>query len=84
MISKPNAGGGSKDCVVWKVEKTVQNFAHANKVTTDLGKMAAVAGGLSHMGRGATPLQTSTQVFEHFQAPGNPDQHETTVVKDFN
>ncbi len=61
---------------------TVHYFVHADKVTMDSGKMAAVAGGLSHMGRGATPLQTSTQVFEHFQAPGNPDQHETTVVKD--
>ncbi len=24
------------------------------------------------MGRGAAPLQTSAQVFEHFPAPGNP------------
>ncbi len=84
MTSKPNAGGGSKDCVAWKVVMASHYFVHADKVTTDLGKMAAVAGGLSHMGRGAAPLKTSTQVFEHFQAPGNPDQHETTVVKDFN
>ncbi len=24
------------------------------------------------MGRGATPIQTSLQVFEHFLAPGSP------------
>ncbi len=24
MTSKPNAGGGSKDCVTWKVEEAVQ------------------------------------------------------------
>ncbi len=33
--------------------------------------MAAAAGGLCHMGRGAAPLQTSPQIFEHFLAPGN-------------
>ncbi len=37
-----------------------------------LGKIAAAAGGLPRMGRGATPLQTSLRVFEHFLAPGNP------------
>ncbi len=35
-------------------------------------KTAAGAGGLSHMGRGAAPLQTLAQVFEHFLTPGNP------------
>ncbi len=30
MTSKPNAGGDSKDCVEWKVEKAVHYF-----VTTD-------------------------------------------------
>ncbi len=35
MTSKPNAGGGSKDCVAWKVEEAVHNFVHADKVTTD-------------------------------------------------
>ncbi len=34
MTSKPNAGGGSKDCVTWKVEEAVHNFIHADKVTT--------------------------------------------------
>ncbi len=34
MTSKPNAGGGGKDCVKWKVEEAVHNFAHADKVTT--------------------------------------------------
>ncbi len=38
----------------------------------ELGKRATDDGGLSHMGRGAAPLQTSPQVFEHFLAPGNP------------
>ncbi len=42
MTSKPNADGGSKDCVSWKVEEAVHNFVHADKVTTnsstDLGK----------------------------------------------
>ncbi len=35
MTSKPNAGGGSKDCVTWEVEEAVINFVHADKVTTD-------------------------------------------------
>ncbi len=35
MTSKPNAGGGSKDCVTWKVEEAVHNFVHADKVTTE-------------------------------------------------
>ncbi len=30
MTSKPNAGGGSKDCVTWKVEKAVHNVVHAD------------------------------------------------------
>ncbi len=33
MTSKPNAGGGSKDCVTWKVEEAVHNFLRADKVT---------------------------------------------------
>ncbi len=35
MTSKTNAGGDSKNCVEWKVEKAVHNFVHADKVTTD-------------------------------------------------
>ncbi len=35
MTSKPNASGGSKNCVAWKVEKAVHYFVHADKVTTD-------------------------------------------------
>ncbi len=35
MTSKPNASGGSIDCVTWKVEEAVHNFVHANKVTTN-------------------------------------------------
>ncbi len=35
ITSKPNAGGGSKDCVTWNVEEDVHNFVHADKVTTD-------------------------------------------------
>ncbi len=35
MTSKPNAGGGSKDCVTWKVEEALLNFVHADKVKTD-------------------------------------------------
>ncbi len=35
MTSKPNAGGGSKDRVTWKVEEAVHNFVHADKVTTN-------------------------------------------------
>ncbi len=34
--------------------------------------IATAAGGLCPMGRGAAPLQTSPQVFEHFLAPGDP------------
>ncbi len=29
MTSKPKAGGGSTDCVAWKVEKAVHYFVHA-------------------------------------------------------
>ncbi len=35
MTSKPNAGGDSKDCFAWKVEKAVYYFVHTDKVTTD-------------------------------------------------
>ncbi len=35
MTSKPKAGGGSIDCVTWKVEEAVHNVIHADKVTTD-------------------------------------------------
>ncbi len=35
MTSKPNAGGGSKNPVTWKVEEVVHNFVHADKVTTN-------------------------------------------------
>ncbi len=35
MTSRPNAGGSSKCCVAWKVEKAVHNFVHADKVTMD-------------------------------------------------
>ncbi len=61
MISKPNAGGGSKNCVAWKGH---HGFFYGQE------KRAAAAGGLSHMRRGAAPLQTSAQIFDHFLAPG--------------
>ncbi len=35
MTSEPNAGGGSKYRVTWKVEEAVHNFVHADKVTTN-------------------------------------------------
>ncbi len=35
MASKPNAGGGSKNCATWKVEKAVHYFVNADRVTTD-------------------------------------------------
>ncbi len=35
MTSMPNAGGGSKDCVAWKVEKAVHYFVHAGNGNTD-------------------------------------------------
>ncbi len=35
MTTKPNAGGGSKNCVGWKDEKAVHYSVHADKVTTD-------------------------------------------------
>ncbi len=67
MTSKPNAGRGSKNCVAWKVEKVVHYFVHTDKGTKGffygLGKIAAAAGGLSNMGRGAAPSQTSPPVF---------------------
>ncbi len=30
MTSESNAGGGSKDCVAWKVEMAVHYFVHAD------------------------------------------------------
>ncbi len=42
ITTKPNVGGGSKDCVAWTVEKAVYSFEHADKATaessTDKGK----------------------------------------------
>ncbi len=35
MTSKPNAGGGGKDCVKGKAEEAVHNFVHAEKATTN-------------------------------------------------
>ncbi len=35
MTPIPNADGGSKNCVGWKVEKAMHHFVHANSVTTD-------------------------------------------------
>ncbi len=35
MTSKPNAVGGSKKCVTWKVEEAVHYFVHADKATED-------------------------------------------------
>ncbi len=59
-------------------------FVHAEKVHHGffygLGKRAAAAGGLSHMGRGAAPLQNSAQVFEHFPAPGDPGREWRTMI----
>ncbi len=37
MTAKPQADGGNKNCVAWKVEKAVHYFAHTDKVTTDYG-----------------------------------------------
>ncbi len=40
--AKPRAGGGSKNCVTWKVEKAVYYTVHINNVivdsSTDTGK----------------------------------------------
>ncbi len=68
MTSKPNAGGGNKDCVSWKIEEAVDYFVHVDHhgFFYGRGKRAAAAGGLPHMGRGAVTLQTPLQV------PGNP------------
>ncbi len=35
MTSKSKAGGGSKDCITWKVEEAVHYFVQADKVITD-------------------------------------------------
>ncbi len=35
ITSKPNAGGRSKNCVAWEIEKAVHHFVLADKVTTD-------------------------------------------------
>ncbi len=71
MTSKHNAGEGSKDCVAWPCI-TLYMQIKSPQILLQNRKIAAAAGGLSHMGRGAAPLQTSPQVFEHFLAPGNP------------
>ncbi len=66
--------GAAKTASQFKVEEAVHNFVHAGHhgFFYGLGKRAAAAGGLSHVGRGATPLQTSPQVLEQFLAPGSP------------
>ncbi len=67
MTSKPNAGGSSKYCGAWKVVMAVHAFCTYrlghHGFFYGLGKIAAVAGGLSHIGRGAARLQTSLQFF---------------------
>ncbi len=65
---------GAAKTVARQVEKAVNDFLHTghHEFFYGLGKRAAAAGGLFHMGRGAAPLQASLQVFEHFLAPGNP------------
>ncbi len=35
MTSKPTAGGGNKNYVAWKIEKAVNYFVNADKVTMD-------------------------------------------------
>ncbi len=35
MTWKPYEGGGSKDCIAWKIEKAVHYSVHADKVTMD-------------------------------------------------
>ncbi len=35
MTSKPKAGGRSKMCVAWKVEKAMHYFVQTDNVTTD-------------------------------------------------
>ncbi len=35
MTSNPYAGGGSKNCDDWKVEKAVHYYAHVDNVTTN-------------------------------------------------
>ncbi len=76
MTSKPKADGGSKNGVAWKVEKAVNYFVQADKVTTDcgygLGKRATATGGLPRMVRCAAPLQPSLEVFKHLLATDKP------------
>ncbi len=35
LTSKPNAGEGSKNCIVWKVQKAAHYFVHADKFATN-------------------------------------------------
>ncbi len=35
MTLKSKAGGGTKNCIAWKVEKAVHYFVHSGEVTTD-------------------------------------------------
>ncbi len=44
------------------------------RILLRMREIVAAAGGLSRMGRGATPLQTSPRVFENFLAPGSPER----------
>ncbi len=41
------------------------------RILLRIREIVAAAGGLSRMGLGTTPLQTSPRVFEHFLAPGS-------------
>ncbi len=59
-------GKSRRPCII------LYNQIRSPRILLRIGKGAAAAAGLSHMGRGAAPLQTSPQVFEHFLAPGNP------------
>ncbi len=61
MTAKPKAGGGSRNGVTCKTEKTI-----TKDYSTDLGKSAAADGELPNKGRGAALLQTSWQIFERF------------------
>ncbi len=58
MASKPNAGGCSKDCVAWKVEKAVNYFLHADKVTADSWRsLRSVSYGLQRAPRISLQIQ---------------------------
>ncbi len=75
MTSKPRAGGGSKDCIPWKIDKAVCYFVQIDEVTTNSSSSKSIRGAfggeLAHKGRGEALLQTSERYHNIFKVGAN-------------